>query len=136
MRYRSVCGPARIAGKRGVSCMTTGPDSPFLPQTKRRLTFGTDWVLLLTVVAAATATLVGYALFLPAVTNEFNAWMGATTVPADDDGNRRAQIVFLMLCYAAPMILGLMARMVQLAGQKLARRLAARDEDDPQFRME
>ena len=93
-------------------------------------------MLLLTVVAAATATLVGYALFLPAVTSEFNAWMGATTAPSNEDGNRRAQIVFLMLCYAAPMMLGLAARLVQLAGQTLAKRMASREDDNPEFRME
>ena len=113
-------------------------ESPFSTGSERRWTFGMDWVLLLTLVAAASATLVGYALFLPSVTNEINAWIGRSVPPGDEDQSRRAQIVFLMLCYAAPMLLGLVARLVQIAGRQLANRLAAgdEDEDDPQFRMD
>ena len=95
-----------------------------------------DWVLLLTLVAAATATLVGYAFFLPSVTSELNAWIGRSTPPSNEDDSRHAQIVFLLLCYSAPMILGLAARLVQLAVRKLALRWAVENEDDPRFRME
>lgn len=95
-----------------------------------------DWVLLLTLVAAATATLVGYALFLPSVTDEINAWIGRSVPPGNEDQNRRAQVVFLLMCYSAPMILGLVARLVQLGGRKLASRLETREEDDARFRME
>lgn len=111
-------------------------ESPFSAALERRWTFGMDWVLLLTLVAATAATLVGYALFLPSVTNELNAWIGRSVPPGNEDQSRRAQIVFLMLCYAAPMLLGLVARLVQVAGRKLVNRLVVRDEEDPQFHMD
>ena len=111
-------------------------ESPFSTGSERRWTFGMDWVLLLTVVAAATATLIGYALFLPSVTSEINAWMGRSVPPGDGEQNRRDQIVFLMLCYAAPMFLAVAARVVQVVGRKLVSRMAAPIEDDAQFRMD
>jgi hypothetical protein len=95
-----------------------------------------DWVLLLTLVAAATAMLAGYALFLPSVTTELNAWLGRTSAPVAEEASRRGQIVFLLLCYAAPMVLSLAARLVQVAARGLLSRLADREEDDPRFRME
>lgn len=115
--------------------MTNQPESPFSAQ-QTRLTFGLDWILLLTLVAAATATLVGYALFLPSVTSELNAWLGKPAVSGDGDNNRRAHIVFLVLCYAAPMILGLAVRLVHSAGKWVALRLNAASADDENFRME
>lgn len=115
--------------------MSPQPQSPF-SSPPRRLTFGVDWMLLLTVVMAATAMLVGYALFLPSVTTELNAWLGRTVTPGDQDENRRAQIVFLILCYSMPMILAVAARGVQLVGRKLASRLAEGDQEDERFRME
>lgn len=116
--------------------MVAQPQSPFSPEPPRGLTFGVDWMLLLTVVMAATAMLVGYALFLPSVTTELNAWLGRTVPPGDQDENRRAQIVFLVLCYAMPMILAIAARGVQLLGRMIARRLASEDREDERFRME
>ena len=116
--------------------MVTQPQSPFSPPPPRGFTFGVDWMLLLTVVMAATALLVGYAFFLPSVTTELNAWLGRTVPPGDQDENRRAHIVFLVLCYSMPMILAVAARSVQLAGRKLAGRLAAEDQEDERFRME
>lgn len=115
--------------------MVNQPESPFSPE-QPRLTFGLDWILLLTLVAAATATLVGYALFLPSVTSEWNAWMGRPALPGEEDNNRRAHIIFLVLCYAAPMILGLAVRLVHSAGKWVAERLNARSAEDEDFRME
>ncbi|MGN6548128.1 MAG: hypothetical protein ACTHK7_24040 [Aureliella sp.] len=109
--------------------------SPFSPPP-RGFTFGVDWMLLLMVVAAAGTALVGYALFLPSVTTELNAWLGRTVAPGDEDQNRFRQIVFLILCYSMPMILAAAARAVQLAGRKLASWLPREDQEDDRFRME
>lgn len=116
--------------------MAPQPQSPFSAPPQRGFTFGVDWMLLLTVIMAAAAMLVGYALFLPSVTTELNAWLGRTVSPGDQDDNRRAQIVFLILCYSMPMILATAARSVQLAGRMVARLLAAEQKEDERFRME
>lgn len=111
------------------------PQSPFSPPP-RKFTFGMDWMLLVMMVAAATALMFAYALFLPAVTSEFNAWLGRTVDLGEVGENRRAQIVFLMLCYSAPMILGLAARLIQIGGRMLAKRLEDKPGDDDEFSME
>lgn len=109
--------------------------SPFSPPPPK-FTFGVDWMLLVMVVAAATALMFTYALFLPSVTSELNAWMGRSSALGDVGENRRAQIVFLMLCYSAPMILGLAARLIQLGGRMLASRLEDQPGNDDEFTME
>ncbi len=109
--------------------------SPF-SQPPKKFTFGLDWMLLVMMVSAATALMFTYALFLPAVTSELNAWMGRTVDLGEVGENRRAQIVFLMLCYAAPMILGLVARLIHLGGQLLAKRMEDKSDGDDEFTME
>jgi hypothetical protein len=80
--------------------------------------------------------LTGYALFLPSVTSELNAWMGRVALSAEGDESRRGQVVFLILCYSGPMILGLVVRVVHLVAQKLIHLLSQPAEDDAEFRME
>lgn len=109
--------------------------SPF-SQPPKKFTFGMDWMLLVTMVSAATALMFAYALFLPSVTSEFNAWMGRTVDLGEVGENRRSQVIFLMLCYCAPMILGLTARLIHLGGQLLAKRLQDKPGSDDEFTME
>ena len=109
--------------------------SPFSPPPKK-FTFGLDWMLMVMMVAAATALMFAYALLLPPVTSELNAWLGRTADLGEGGGTRRSQIVFLMLCYAAPMILGLVARLIQIAGRLLAKRMVEATEGDDEFSME
>lgn len=111
------------------------PQSPFSPPPEK-FTFGMDWMLLVTMVAAATALMFAYSLFLPAVTSELNAWMGRTVDLGEAGENRRAHIVFLMLCYSAPMILGLVARLIQIGGRMLAKKLQDQAGADDEFTME
>lgn len=111
------------------------PQSPFSPPPQK-FTFGVDWILLVTMVAAATALMFTYALFLPSVTSELNAWMGRTVDLGEVGQNRRAQIVFLMLCYSAPMILGLTARLIHLGGRMLAKQMQDKPGSDDEFTME
>ncbi len=110
--------------------------SPFSTSERRSLTFGMDWLLLVTFVAAATALMLGYALFLPSVRAELNAWLGRPTEEGQLEDNRRMHIIFLMMCYSAPLVLGLVARLVHFGGRYLAERLQPADDDDSEFRME
>ena len=109
--------------------------SPFSPPPPK-FTFGMDWILLVMVVVAGAALMFSYALFLPSVRSELDAWMGRTVDLGDVGENRRSQIIFLMLCYSAPMILGLAARLVQLGGRMLASRLEDKPGNDDEFTME
>ncbi len=93
-------------------------------------------MLLVTMVAAATALMFTYALFLPPVTSELFAWLGRTVDLGDVGKTRRSQIIFLMMCYSAPMILGLAARLVHLGGRMLAKRLEETSSEDDEFSME
>lgn len=111
------------------------PQSPFSPPPPK-VTFGMDWMLLVTMVAAATTLMFAYALFLPSVTSELNAWLGRAVDLGEVGENRRAHIVFLMLCYSAPMILGLVARLIQIGGRMLAKRLEDQVSNDDEFTME
>ncbi len=109
--------------------------SPF-SQPPKKFTFGLDWMLLVMMVAAATALMFTCALMLPPVTSELNAWMGRTVDLGDVGENRRSQIVFLMICYSAPMILGLMARLIHLGGRVLSKQLDESSDKHDEFTME
>ena len=93
-------------------------------------------MLLVTAVAASAVLLVVYSLFLPSVTNEANAWLGRTVAPTALGDDRRAHVIFLVLCYSAPMTLALMTGIIQRLGRWVIARLFAADEVSDEFRMD
>lgn len=102
-----------------------------------RLGFGTILLMLLTVVAAGVSLLVYYASQVPAITSEFNAWMGRPNPVSDSAEARLAHLKFLLVVYSAPLLLGTLVYLVHFMISALERWLRARDpnEDEP-FRME
>lgn len=120
----------------GVATIKIGTESPFMP-TQPRFTVGISWMLLVTLVAAASSLLALRALTLPPVIAELSAWFGQTPDPGDNAANRRAQVIFLLLCYSAPLIIGLVTRIVHLSLKRVLARVDQRSqEDDEPFRME
>jgi hypothetical protein len=112
-------------------------DSPFLQAAPLKLGFGTVMLMLLTVVAAGAALLVWYALQVPAITSELNAWLGRPNPVVDTAEGRRAQVIFLLVVYSAPLALGIMVYMLHYFLAWLNRWSQTReDADDEPFRME
>jgi hypothetical protein len=110
------------------------PQSPFM-QPEPRFAVGISWMLLLTLVAAMTALLAVQALGLPPVRAEFSAWFGVAAPPEGTD--RRMQVTFLLLAYSAPLVIGLVARLVHVCLGQLTVVFKARAErDDDAYRME
>lgn len=114
--------------------MRLEPQSPFM-QPAKNPTFGVAWLLLLTVVAAATMAMVSYSFFLPAVTNEVNAWLGRSLAVVDQGDDRRAHVIFLVLCYSIPMALVFAAHMVQRFLRIVIKMVAQSQATDEEFRM-
>ncbi len=112
-------------------------DSPFLQAAPVKLGFGTVMIMLLTVVGAGAALLIWYALQVPAITSELNAWAGRPNPVVDTAAGRRAQLVFLMFVYSAPLALGILVYMLHYWLQWLNRWRQSREgADDDLFRME
>ena len=102
-----------------------------------RMSFGTMLMLLLMVVSAGLALLIYYAMRVPAITSELNAWLGRTDAVVSTADARQAQVVFAMFLYAAPMALGLLVWMLHLSINWLDRfTRKEKATDDASYRME
>jgi hypothetical protein len=92
--------------------------------------------LLLMAVGAGFALLLYNAMRVPAIWIELDAWMGKPSRPADLADGREAQVVFVLFCYSAPLLLGLLLHSVQLGISWIERRgRLVRAKEDEQFRM-
>lgn len=112
-------------------------DSPFLQAAPLKLGFGTVMLMLLMVVAAGAALLVWYALQVPAITSELNAWLGRPNPVVDTAEGRRAQVIFLLVVYSAPLALGIMVYTLHYLLAWLNHWSQTRDDaDDEPYRME
>ncbi|MEO8268673.1 MAG: hypothetical protein ABI557_03070 [Aureliella sp.] len=112
-------------------------DSPFMQAAPVKLGFGTVMIMLLTVVGAGVGLLIWYALQVPAITSELNAWLGRPNPVVDTAAGRRAQVTFLLVVYSAPLALGILVYMLHYVLQWLNRWSQSReDSDDESFRME
>lgn len=112
-------------------------ESPFMQSQPVRLSFGTMMLLLLMVVGAGVGLLFYYALQVPAITQELNAWLGRPDAVVDRGDARRAQVTFALFVYSAPLALGLFVVAVHCIVNWLNRfgRSRASQDDEP-FRME
>lgn len=112
-------------------------DSPFLKQQPVRIGFGTMMILLLMVVSAGVGLLIFYAMRVPAITSEINAWLGRPDAVVDRGEARRAQLIFALFVYTAPLALGMFVYLLHYVVNWLDHRTKApeTEADDP-FSME
>lgn len=112
-------------------------DSPFMQTQPLRFSFSTILIMLLMVVGAGVGLLIYYALQVPAITSEINAWMGLPNPVVDSAAGRAAQVKFLLVVYSAPLVLGLLVYLMHYLLTILEKwnRRDREAHDDP-FRME
>ncbi|MEZ6136766.1 MAG: hypothetical protein R3C53_17870 [Pirellulaceae bacterium] len=110
-------------------------ESPFLERQPVRLSFGTMLVLLLMVVGAGVGVLLFYAFRVPAITTEINAWLGRPDAMVDQADARRAQLVFALFVYTAPLALGIFVYLAHLLVNWVSVVTEPKRESD-EFRME
>ena len=111
--------------------------SPFMERQPVRLSFGTMMMMLLMVVGAGVGLLVYYALRVPAITQELNAWFGRPDTVVDRSDARRAQVTFALFVYTAPLALGIFVYAIHYVVNWLSSWARAKDDhDDEAFRME
>ena len=93
--------------------------------------------MLLMVVGAGVGLLVYYALRVPAITSEINAWLGRPDAVVDRGDARQAQVIFALFVYTAPLALGMFVYLLHYVINWLDRltRRAQQDESE-EFRME
>lgn len=115
-------------------------DSPFRKREPVRLGFGMMLILLLMVVSAGVGLLIFNAMRVPAITSELNAWLGITTSSDSDPTDaRKAQVVFALFLYTAPMGLGIFVYWLHYLINWIDRRSQAKfrqEYEEEQFRME
>lgn len=92
--------------------------------------------MLFTTVAAGVGLLVYNAFKVPAITSELNAWFGISTPPVDVAESHKAQIIFVLFCYSAPLLLGIFVNFFHQIVVLLNRYTAPDDQEDDPFRME
>ena len=94
-------------------------------------------LLLLMVVSAGVALLIYYALRVPAITSELNAWLGRPDQIADRGESRRAQVTFALFLYTAPLALGLLVHLMHFAVNWLGKVTRPKAQsDEAEYRME
>ena len=101
-----------------------------------RLSFGTMMIMLLMVIGAGVGLLIYYAMRVPAITTELNAWLGRPDAVVDRGDARRAQVTFALCLYIAPLALGIFVYLVHFGVNWLNKLTAPEREADEQFRME
>ena len=112
-------------------------ESPFIKRQPIRLNFGTMLILLLMVVGAGISLLCFYALRVPAITQEINAWLGRPDAVVDRGAARQAQVTFALFVYSAPLALGILVYAIHFFVNTINRASSAVDRtDDDKFRME
>ena len=112
-------------------------DSPFLKPQPVRIGFGTMMILLLMVVSAGIGLLIFYAIRVPAITSEINAWLGRPDAVVDREDARRAQLIFALFVYTSPLALGMFVYVLHYVINWLDRRTRTPEsEDEDPFRME
>lgn len=112
-------------------------ESPFARPQVVRLGFGTVMLMLLTVVGAGIGLLIYYALRVPAITTELYAWLGRPVVAVDSGDARRAQVIFALFVYTAPLALGIFVNGLHFVVNQLDRFTRERPTaDEDEFRME
>ncbi len=88
------------------------------------------------VVSAGLGLLIYNAMNVPAITNELDAWLGRQSKTVDTADSRKAQIVFVMFCYAAPLMLGILVHALHQVINFFDRRMREREhKEDDAFRM-
>ena len=111
--------------------------SPFMQTQPMRFSFGMIMIMLLMVVGAGVALLIYYAIQVPAITSEFNAWLGRPNPVVDTAEGRAAQVKFLLVVYSAPLVLGLLVYLLHYVLAFFeAWTQTGRDANDEPFRME
>lgn len=112
-------------------------ESPFMKPQVVRLGFGTILMLLLMVVGAGVGLLIYYAMRVPAITSELNAWLGRPNPVADNAEGRAAQVTFILFVYTAPLGLGMLVYLMHFLVNWLDQRTRRYEEaSDEAFRME
>ena len=102
----------------------------------QRLSFSSILILLLMVVFAGLGLLIYNAMNVPAITNELDAWLGRQSKTVNSADSREAQIVFVMFCYAAPLMLGILVHALHQVINFFDRRMRERQRsEDEAFRM-
>lgn len=100
----------------------TETDSTQLPAAAVKPPPRTIRLLLLAVAGGAIVCLVWCAQYVPAITSELGGWLGRPSATVDTPEARQAQVIFLLLVYSAPLVLGAMVYAVSYLLTGLNRR--------------
>ena len=112
-------------------------ESPFRKPEPVRIGFGTMVILLLMVVSAGVGLLIYYALRVPAITTEINAWLGRPEAIVDRAEARKAQVIFALFVYTSPLALGMFVYLLHYSINWIDRiSQRARASTEEEFQME
>ncbi len=111
------------------------PESPFLSTSSQRPKIELIVLQLLMVVSAGIALLFAYAAQVPALTSELNAWLGRPSAVYDRGEGRRSHVIFALMCYTAPLALGLLVSVLHVGINWLNQRWQRQQADDDEFRI-
>lgn len=107
-----------------------------MEQAPVRFSFGVMMILLLMVVSAGVSLLLFFAMRVPAITSELNAWFGRPDAVIDPAAGRQAQLTFALFLYTAPIALGILVYSMHFAVNWLIKITRIPEQDDREFRMD
>ena len=93
-------------------------------------------ILLLMVVGAGVSLLIYFAMRVPAITSEVNAWLGRPPSEIDNEEARLVQLKFALFLYTAPLALGMLVYSLHFAINWIDVRMQASAPEADEFRME
>jgi uncharacterized iron-regulated membrane protein len=79
--------------------------SPFASKKTAGFQFSMSSLLILMIVSSVMSASLLWASRLPMVTNEVHLWLGTTPAANQDGTDRGTQLIFLLFCYSAPLLL-------------------------------
>jgi len=83
----------------------SSPLTPFAERRPRGFQFSMGSLLIIMAIVSVMSACLLWASRLPLVTNEIHLWLGTTPAANDDGTDRGAQLVFLLFCYSAPLLM-------------------------------
>ena len=111
--------------------------SPFIETKPRRFQFSLGSLLVAMVVFSTMSACLLWASRLTLVTNELNAWTGTIPSTNQDGSDRGTQLMFLIFCYSAPLLMAASLNLLVVAIRALEKSSTRRAaKSDKQWEME
>ena len=111
----------------------SSPLTPFAERQPTGFQFSMGSLLIIMAIVSVMSACLLWASRLPLVTNEIHVWLGTTPAANDDGTDRGAQLIFLLFCYSAPLLMAALIHSSLLLIRLLQPQFQSAEEVDEEF---